>query len=146
MRAPSRLLLPALALLVSVGPLVAARATPHLIWIGTAIGRDGATLRGDLEMFAGKADNTTFVELAIRKDVPGAARSWRVMRGSCATPRGAFADAGSFPLIRIGKEAKGVNSVTLPVALPDTGDFHVTVAASPTATRVLACGDLVLDD
>lgn len=146
MRRSSPLLLSALVVSVSVGALTAARPTPHLIWIGTAVGRDGATLRGDLEMFAGKADNSTFVELAVRTDTPGAVRSWRVMRGSCAKPRSVFGDQARFPLLRVGKDGKGVDSLTLAVALPDTGDFHVTVAASPTSTRVIACGDLVLDD
>ncbi len=110
------------------------------------MGRDGAPLRGDLEMFAGQADNTTFVELAVRQDTPGTVRSWRVMRGSCAAPAGAFVDPRRFPLLHIGKDGRGVDSVTLAVVLPDTGDFHVIVAASPPAARVLACGDLVLDD
>jgi hypothetical protein len=110
------------------------------------MGRDGATLRGDLEMFAGQPNNTTFVELAIRQDTPGAARSWRVMRGSCTSPRGAFVAPNRFPPLRIGKDGKGVDSVTLAVALPDTGDFHVIITASARAERTLACGDLVLDD
>ena len=139
-------LLSALVVSIGMGVLLAARPAPHLVWIGTAMGRDGVTLRGDLEMFAGQADNTTFVEFAVRRDTPGAVRSWRVMRGRCTAPLGAFVDPRSFPRLRIGQDGKGVGSVTLAVALPDTGDFHVVVAASPTAPRVLACGDLVLDD
>lgn len=116
------------------------------MWVGTAIAENGSSMRGDLEMFAGKAPNTTFVELAQRNDTPGAMRSWRVRYGTCAKPGMAFGDSATYPVIRIGKDGKGVGTVTLRLALPDTGGFHVAVAASPRDGRRVACGDLVLED
>ena len=127
-------------------PLTAARPVPHDVWIGTAIAVNGSAMRGDLEMFAGKAPNTTFVELAQRNDAPGAVRTWRVRHGTCAKPGTVFGDAAAYPVIRIGEDGKGVGTVTLRLALPDTGGFHVAVAASPRDSRRVACGDLVLED
>ncbi len=126
-------------------PLAAAPRL-HDVWAGTAIAVNGGAMRGDLEMFAGKAPNTTFVELAQRNDAPGAVRSWRVRYGTCAKPGEVFGDAAAYPTIRIGKEGKGVGTVTLRLALPDTGGFHVAVTASPRDPRPVACGDLVLED
>lgn len=103
-------------------------------------------MRGDLEMFAGEKPNTTFVELAQRNDAPGAVRMWRVRHGTCAMPGQVFGDSAAYPVIRIGKNGKGTGTVTLRVALPDTGGFHLAVAASPRDGRRVACGDLVLED
>jgi hypothetical protein len=116
------------------------------VWIGTAIAVNGGAMRGDLEMFADKAPNTTFVEMAQRNDTPGAVRMWRVRHGTCAKPGTVFGDSTAYPIIRIGKDGEGVGTVTLRLALPDTGGFHVTVAASPRESRRVACGDLVLED
>jgi hypothetical protein len=107
---------------------------------------DGSAMRGDLEMFAGKAPNTTFVELAQRNDIPGAVRAWRVRHGTCKQPDKVFGDSAAYPVIRIAKDGKGVGTVTLRLALPDTGGLHVVVAASPRDSRRVACGDLVLED
>ncbi|MFN8800901.1 MAG: hypothetical protein ACK6DR_02895 [Gemmatimonas sp.] len=126
--------------------LAAARPLPHEVWAGTAMATDGSAMRGDLEMFAGKAPGTTFVELAQRNDAPGARRTWRVRHGTCAKPGMVFGDSAAYPVIRIGTEGKGIGSVTLRLAMPDTGDFHVAVAASPRDARRVACGDLVLED
>ncbi|MDQ8160883.1 MAG: hypothetical protein P3B76_07520 [Gemmatimonadota bacterium] len=135
-----------ISLTLTTGILIAARPRFHEVWIGIAVGADGAAMRGDLEMFAGNAPNTTVVELAQRNDVPGARRAWHVRRGTCATPGQLFGDSTAYPAIRIGKGGKGVGTVTLPLAIPDTGDFHVAVTASPRDRRRVACGDLVLED
>jgi len=127
-------------------PLAAARSLPHEVWVGTAIAVNGSAMRGDLEMFADKAPNTTFVEMAQRNDTPGAVRTWRVRHGTCKQPGKVFGDSAAYPVIRIGKDGKGVGTVTLRLALPDTGGFHVAVAASPRDSRRAACGDLVLED
>lgn len=136
-----------LALLTPFGaPLAAVRPLPHEVWVGTALAVNGGTMRGDLEMFADKAPNTTFVEMAQRNDTPGAVRTWRVRYGTCVTPGQVFGDSAAYPVIRISKDGKGVGTVTLRLALPDTGGFHVAVAASPRDSRRVACGDLVLED
>lgn len=136
-----------LSLLLLAGlTLSAARPRMHEVWVGTAIGVNGSSPRGDLEMFAGERPNTTFVELAQRSDTPSAARAWRVRHGTCAAPGRVFGDATTYPVIRIGNDGKGVSTVTLRLALPDTGGFHVEIAASPRDSRRVACGDLVLED
>ena len=134
------------ALTLGVGTLAAAVPPRHELWIGTAVGENGGPMRGDFEMFAAKAPNTTFAELSQRNDVPGAVRTWRVRHGTCAKPGQVFGDSTTFPHIRIGKDGKGVGAVTLRLAVPDTGDFHVAVGASPRDQRRVACGDLVLED
>lgn len=140
------MLRPLLALTLGAFATAAPLSHRHEVWIGTAVGENGSTMRGDLEMFAGKEANTTFVELAQRNDVPGAVRTWRVRHGSCTKPGQVFGDSSAFPVIRIGKDGKGVATVTLRLAVPDTGDFHVAVSASPRDPRRTACGDLVLED
>ncbi|WP_291159837.1 hypothetical protein [Gemmatimonas sp. UBA7669] len=126
--------------------LIGARPVPHDVWVGTAMPTDGGAMRGVLEMFAGKPPNTTFVELALRNDLPGAMRVWHVGQGTCAKPSMIFGDSAAYPVIRIGNDGKGVGAVTLRLTLPDTGDFHVAIAASPRNSRRVACGDLVLED
>jgi hypothetical protein len=135
-----------LLLTLITAPLAAVSPMPHEVWVGTAIAANGGAMRGDLEMFADKAPNTTFVELAQRNDTPGTVRTWRVRHGTCKQPGKVFGDSTAYPVIRIGKGGKGVGTVTLPLALPDTGGFHVVVAASPRDSRHVACGDLVLED
>jgi hypothetical protein len=98
-------------------PLAASRPTPHEVWVGSAIAENGSAMRGDLEMFAGEAPNTTFVELAQRNDVPGTVRTWRVRHGTCAKPGTVFGNSTAYPVIRIGEDGKGVGAVTLRLAL-----------------------------
>jgi hypothetical protein len=126
--------------------LMAARPLSHEVWVGTAMPTGGGGMRGDLEMFAGKLPNTTYVELAQRNDVPGAVRTWRVRLGTCAKPGMVLGDSSAYPVIRIGNDGKGVGAVTLRLTLPDTGGFLVAIAASPRDSRRVACGDLVLED
>jgi hypothetical protein len=96
-------------------------------------------------MFAGKAPNTTFVELSQRHDAPGGSlRTRRVRYGTCKQPGTVFGDSTAYPVIRIGKDGKTVGTVTPRLALPDTGGFHVAIAASPHDSRRVACGELVL--
>lgn len=60
-----------------------------------------------------------------------------------------FGDSTAYPVIRIGKDGKDgktVGTVTLRLALPDTGGFHVAIAASPNDSRRVARGELVLEE
>lgn len=77
------MLRPLTLLILGTGAVTAARSLLHEVWVGTAIGVEGSAIRGDLEMFACKPPNTTFVELAQRHDAPGGAlRTRRVRYGT----------------------------------------------------------------
>lgn len=127
--------------------LVGAAPTMHLLWVGLAIGRDGSTVRADLELYAGKAPNTSTAEVSMRADVPASVRGWEIRRGTCDRPGPIFGTADVYPALRADRGGKAVGKATIAVAVPDTGDYHVVVTASPTdRQRVLACGNLVLED
>ncbi len=145
MRLPLRAAL--LCVTVAAGALSAARPFPHMIWLGTALPLDKSAMRGDFEMTAGKVKGTSALELSQRKDTPGAVRPWQLKRGTCKKSGAVYGDAAAYKPVTIGADGKGVSSLTVAMAVPDTGDFHVVVMTSlKEPNRIFACGDLVLED
>jgi|APMI01.1.fsa_nt_gi hypothetical protein len=133
-----------LAILAST---VAARPQPHLAWVGEIVGLNGAPTRGELVMYGGLPPNSTYAQLTQHHDSAGAVRPWLVRRGSCADPGPIFGEGTALPPLRIGADGQAVGKVTWLIAVPDSGAFHVTVADSPrNPGRIIACGDLVLED
>jgi hypothetical protein len=128
-------------------PLLGVGSVMHLLWIGLAVGRDGNPMRADVELYAGKTGGSSTAEVSLRLDAPGGVRGWAIRRGSCDRPGAVFGDPAAYPALRVDRTGKAAGKAAIAVAVPDTGAYHVVVTVSPTdRQRVLACGDLVLED
>lgn len=129
------------------GLLLGAAPYRHLSWFGVAMGRDGRTMRGEVEMEGGSTDGSTDIHMTLTQDSVGAVRGWQVRRGTCERPLGPFGDPAAYPTLRVNETGKALGEATVSVAVPDSGDFHAVVTASPqTPGRILACGALLVDD
>lgn len=53
----------------------------------------------------------------------------------------------AYPPLRVNGAGKALGEATVAIAVPDSGDFHAVVTASPqTAGRLIARGALLVDD
>ena len=133
--------------LLRVLPTLGVAPALHLLWVGLALGRRGSEVRADVEMYAGKTAHTSTADLTLRADAPSALRGWEIRRGTCERPGATFGSTDAYPALRVNREGKAAGKAAIDLAVPDSGDFHVVVTASPTdRQRVLACGNLVLED
>lgn len=119
----------------------------HFAWVGVVLGREGSSIRGDVEMYGGKTKISTYIGIENRRDRSGAVRPWQVRLGSCETSGPTFGDASAYPPLRVGRDGKAISRATIAIVLPDSGEYHVTVYESPRSpSRIVACGDLIVDE
>jgi len=127
--------------------LIGAAPYRHLSWFGVAMGHDGRTMRGEVEMEAGSTEASTAIHMTLTQDSVGSVRGWQVRRGTCERPLGPFGDPAAYPPLHVNRAGKALGEATVAIAVPDSGDFHAVVTASPqTAGRIIGCGALLVDD
>ena len=98
-------------------------------------------------MEAGSTDASTAIHMTLTQDSVGAVRGWQVRRGTCELPMGPFGDPAAYPTLRVSGAGKALGEATVSLALPDSGDFHAVVTASPqTPGDIIGCGTLLVDD
>jgi len=134
-------------LVVASSSLLYAATMPHVAWDGMVLGKAGSKIRGLTEMVGGKVKGTTAVSVNYKGDVPGATRAWHVHIGSCKKGGAIFGGATAYTRLTVNAAGAAEGKATLPVTLPDSGDFYVNVHESPTKMgTIIACGDLLLED
>ncbi len=122
---------------------IALARTAQSHWMGAITGTDGAKTTGMAMMMAGKSAATTEVTVDIKGETAGVTRPWHIHTGSCVKGGGVFGGGRAYTPISIDEKGSGSSTATLPVALPDTGSFHVNVHESATnMSKIVACGDL----
>lgn len=127
--------------------LLGAAPYRHLSWFGVAMGRDGRTMRGAVEMEGGSSEGSTDVHMTLTQDSVGAVRGWQVRRGTCERPLGPFGDPAAYPVLRVDGAGKALGEATVALAVPDSGEFHAVVTESPQVSgRIIGCGALLVDD
>ncbi len=126
----------------------AAMGARHIEWFGVLKPVNGASIAGNAGMVAGERDGSTEVSLVLSGATSGAVYAWVVLRGHCDGSGGRTLGTDAQYKAATANATGGAEvTVTLPVALPDSGTFHVRVRASgQRAATVLACGNLYLED
>ena len=134
-------------LTLSSSSLVLAMAARHIAWDAMIMGKDGSKIRGIAEMVAGKSAGTTAVTVSYKSDTPGVTRPWHVHVGSCAKAGPILGGAAAYPPLKVGAAGTAEGKATLRLAVPDSGEFYVSIHDSPTnMSKVVACGDMLLGD
>ena len=137
----------ATVLLIASSPLAYATTMRHVAWDGMVLGKEGSELRGLAEMVGGKTKGTTAVSVSYKGDTPGARRPWHVHIGSCKKGGAVLGGATSYAPLTASATGTAESKATLRLALPDSGEFYVNIHESPTTMgKVIACGDLLLED
>ncbi|HUF35457.1 MAG TPA: hypothetical protein VMN37_05870 [Gemmatimonadales bacterium] len=85
----------------------------------------------------------TRASVSISNAVPGGRHPWHVHVGQCGTDHGIFGSAGAYPVLAVKNNGQAEASATVEMALPVTGQYFISVHASPdNLGTVIACGNL----
>jgi hypothetical protein len=124
----------ALAVAAIVAPM---KWTAQLRPQGTSKIEGNATITPD-------GPNKMTVTIVIAEAEPGKVYPWHVHTGKCG-PGGVYGPASAYTPIKVDPYGAAQLTVTVPVAAPESGDYHVNVHASPTDMgTIVSCGDLTM--
>ncbi len=100
-------------------------------------------MSGSASMAPGVSQRTTQVVLKLGNTSPGGVHPWAVHLGQCGADEGVFGVPENYAPLHVGSNGTGVSSATVALNTPATGNYFVSVQASP-ANRSLtvACGNL----
>ena len=88
-------------------------------------------------------DGGTGVSLVLENATAGGVHPWQVHQGQCGADEGVLGPADAYPPIEVGDDGHASASATLPLRIPATGRYFVSVqASSANPTLVVACGNL----
>ena len=121
---------------------------PGTRWQGTV--STPPNLEGAVEMSgtawmaqAEEGDSTTRVQVSIRNAAPGGVHPWQVRRGQCGSNGSVFGDSARYEPLEVSDDGRATASVVVDAPLPESGDYSVTILASPTnRDLVVACANL----
>lgn len=100
-------------------------------------------MNGSATMQPGTSAGSTDFSLNIANATPGGVHPWQVHRGRCGADAGVVGSAEEYGTIRIGDNGQGTTTASVKMETPTSGDYFVTVQASPANLgTVVACGNL----
>jgi hypothetical protein len=106
------------------------------------------TLAGVVQMtgvatMAPAGGGRTGVTLALENATAGGVHPWQVHQGQCGSDEGVLGPAASYAPITVGDDGEASSAATLPLPIPETGLYFVSVqASSANPSMVVACGNL----
>lgn len=100
-------------------------------------------MNGSASMAPGVKQGTTQVVLKLGNTSPGGVHPWAIHLGRCGADEGVFGALDNYAPLIVGTKGTGESSAAITLTTPVTGNFFVSVQASP-ANRSLtvACGNL----
>jgi hypothetical protein len=88
--------------------------------------------------------NKMTVKITIASAEPGHVYPWHIHTGKCG-PGGVYGPGSAYTPIKADPYGAATLTVTVPVAAPESGDYHVNIHASPTdMSTIVSCGDLTM--
>lgn len=112
--------------------------------LATPAGLTGVVqVQGTAWMGTGSAPGQTIASVTIRNAAPGGKHPWHVHRGHCGNDQGIFGPADAYGELEVGGDGTASETATIPMPLPDAGEFMVNVHASrENMGTIVACGNL----
>lgn len=103
----------------------------------------GVRVGGSATVVPGDGIAQTRAVVSVFGVTPGAVLPWHVHLGRCGDDRGILGQPAQYAPITIAQNGQGEAMVVLPFSAPVTGDFFVSVHASPSNLQtIVACGNL----
>ncbi|HVE77401.1 MAG TPA: hypothetical protein VNA89_00950 [Gemmatimonadaceae bacterium] len=100
-------------------------------------------IRGTATMTPGSNSGSTRATVNLSNAAPGGVHPWQLRYGQCDADGGLFGPAEAYNALKVDDEGRASASVTVPVAMPTDGQYHVRVVASAANPEtVVACGNL----
>lgn len=92
---------------------------------------------------APKGSQSTVVHISISNAAPGGVHPWEVRDGECGSQGQILGTTDTYPVLRVGDAGTAAADAALPITMPTSGSYHVSVHASATnMSTVIACGNL----
>lgn len=100
-------------------------------------------MSGAASMAPGTKRGTTQVVLNLGNTAPGGLHPWAIHLGQCSRDEGVFGDPHNYPPLRVSADGTGLSSATVAINTPSSGNYFVSVQASPANSELtVACGNL----
>ena len=100
-------------------------------------------MNGTASMQPGRTAEETAVSLNLANATPGGVHPWQVHRGQCGADEGVLGSPDAYRSIKIDDDGNARANATVPMTIPTTGSYFVTVSASAANPEtVVACGNL----
>ncbi|HEX8941574.1 MAG TPA: hypothetical protein VF785_00470 [Gemmatimonadaceae bacterium] len=100
-------------------------------------------MKGSVTMTPGRDEDKTVVSVNLSNATPGGMHPWQLHRGQCSADDGVVGDAGAYPALKVDDYGRASSSATLPMTMPTTGSYHVSVGASTANPEtIVACANL----
>lgn len=119
----------------------------HLEWWGKIKGQNGSHIDGMVTMLANGDESKTQVDVVLKGDKPGASHPWSVRTGTCNKPGQIFGKAEWYKPLVADADGKSKSLTDIPLPVPDSGDFFITIHESSAKMRTIAaCANMGLGD
>jgi hypothetical protein len=100
-------------------------------------------MKGSATMTPGSSIDKTDVRVSLSNASPGGVHPWQLHRGQCGADDGVFGPADAYQSIKIDDEGRASAYTTVPLSMPTSGSYYVSVSASAAnAQTIVACGNL----
>lgn len=120
---------------------VNSRWQARLVTPATLVG--AVQMNGSATMQPSSDNESTELSLNVANATPGGVHPWQVHRGQCGSDDGVFGSSEAYKPIKVGDKGRGEATATVPMIMPTTGSYYVTVSASAAnADTEVACGNL----
>lgn len=130
----------------TVGQIDPQKASANTRWSATLSTPSAMTGAVDLHGNASvtpTGPNQSMATMLITNAAPKGAHPWHVSQGQCGDDGVVVGTASAYPLLNVDNDGHAAASAMLPLELPATGTYYVTVTASTAnAQTVVACGNL----
>ncbi|HWZ60059.1 MAG TPA: hypothetical protein VNW46_13875 [Gemmatimonadaceae bacterium] len=130
----------AMAVAAAVAPT---RGTAPMKWTATLAPQGSSKIAGTATVAPDGASKMT-VTVSITGGDPNATYPWHVHTGKC-TAGPVYGPGSAYKPIKADASGAGTVTVTVPVASPESGDYHVNVHKSPSDMgTIVSCGELTM--
>ena len=100
-------------------------------------------MSGSASMAPGAKRGTTQIVMRLGNTSPGGIHPWAIHRGQCGADEGVFGTLDNYSPVLVGSDGTGVSNATVAINTPTTGDYFVSIQASPGNQKLtVACGNL----
>ena len=100
-------------------------------------------MTGSASMAPGTKRGTTEIVLKLGNSSPGGVHPWAIHLGQCGADGGVFGALDNYSPLNVSSAGTGVSSATVTLDTPTTGNYFVSVQASPANRELtIGCGNL----
>lgn len=132
------------ATILGLGSLVALSLAAPTNWKATLKATDNSQVAGTATVEAIGADSTR-ATVKVTGAKAGSELAWHIHTGACGAQGSIVGPPTAYPGIKVGPDGNAAGTAVLPIASPTMGEFAVTVHASTTDMKPVACGALTPD-